>query len=570
MVLQTKSQELKDIIATYNSDWLLGNLSFLIHAGIQRAGDQLGKLSSPLRQLYYLAGLNVSSDPVSGHKVMFSRKEWNQIVVLLNEIEAEYDKLFFQNKSEEITKEWKHVRQVAIPSFLSYFNQGILNYEEQVINWTKDLFTPLDNIIQGATGVKTEDFIQFYDNLDLLRKKNLQAHSTQPDLLRPNWDKYTKIEMGDAANTVPDFIKNIGERNKYLHTYMSDHGIIDRFYPEEITSEKLPIEKVKTILNYLVIEQEQTNFLYYTETRPGNPLFEKPILYIGNGMYQVFEVKQVIHAINSLLEQICTTTKENITKYVEKKGKILEDKTAEIFSNFFKSDFKIYRSYFVDGNEQDILILWKKYAFIIETKGYTLREPFRNPEKAFVRIKDDFDSCIGYGYEQIRRVEKKFIEGVPLNITDRTGKLIEKIDTKQYEQDFSIIVNLQSFGQIQCDLSTLINLENDDDVYPWAIQLDDLEIFLLTMMSLKKSPKSLIDFLLLRETLHGKLICSDELEICGGFLIGKLNQKDVNKAKIIRTIPDLGDIFDVQYQKTMGFKNERNLYEKQSGKYLFW
>ncbi|MCY7420288.1 MAG: hypothetical protein LH478_00885, partial [Chitinophagaceae bacterium] len=46
-------------------------------------------------------------------------------------IEAEYDKLFFPTTPEEVDEQWKHVRKVAMPSFLSYFNQGPLNYEEQ-------------------------------------------------------------------------------------------------------------------------------------------------------------------------------------------------------------------------------------------------------------------------------------------------------------------------------------------------------------------------------------------------------------------------------------------------------
>lgn len=368
MSLEAKSQQLKAIIATYNSDWLLGNLSSLIHAGKDRAKDQLGNLSSPLRQLYYLAGLNISSDLANGHDIMYKPKKWNQIVTLLNEIEAEYGKLFFPNKPEDVTEEWKRVRQVAMPSFLSYFNQGPLNYEEQVTNWIKDFFSSMDGIIENATGVKTEDFIQFYENLDQLRHINFQAHSTRKDLLRQNWGKYTKIKMGVDDNA-PDFIKEMGEENRHLYTYMSDMGIIDRFYPEELVSENLSIEKVKIIINFLAIKREQTDFLYYTATKPGNPLFEKPILDIGDGMYQVFEVKQVIHSINNLLEQICTTSQENITKYVEAKGKLLESRIIELFSTFFRSDFKIYRGYFVDGCEQDILILWGKICLYSRGKG---------------------------------------------------------------------------------------------------------------------------------------------------------------------------------------------------------
>ena len=140
----------------------------------------------------------------------------------------------------------------------------------------------------------------------------------------------------------------------------------------------------------------------------------------------------------------------------------------------------------------------------------------------------------------------------------------------EFEEDFSIIVNLKSFGQIQNDLSTLIKLENDDDVYPWAVKLDDLEIFLLTLISRKKKPIDFVNYLLMRETLHEKLICSDELEICGGFIEGKLKQKKVDYADVIKTHPRMGELFDYQYNKGMGFKNEKYLNEKQSGKYLFW
>jgi hypothetical protein len=570
MSLENKSQALKDLVATYDTQWLLGDLSFLMHAGRERAKDQLGQLSSPMRQLYYVAGLNVTSDPKNGNDIRYTPEKWNEIVVLLNEIEIEYNKIFFPNTEDEITEEWKRVREVAMPSFLSYFNQGPLNYEEQVINWIRDLFTSLDKTIENTTGVKTEDFIQFYENLDQLNQNNFRGHSTNKELLRPNWKDYTKIQMGVVDNA-PDFIKEMGKQQEHLYYFMADHGIKDRFYPSELVSENLPIEKVNIILNLLSICRSQSDFLYYTSSRPGNPLYEKPIVDIGNGMFQVFEVKQVIHAVENLLEQICTSTKEDTTKYVDRKGKLLESKIIELFTNFFKADdLKVFQGYYVDGNEQDILILWEKYAFIIEAKGYSLREPFRNPEKAFVRIKDDFNACIGYGYSQTRRIEKKFIDCVPLRITDKDGKLIEEIDTSQYEEDFSIIVNLKSFGQIQTNLSTLLTLENEDDVYPWAVKLDDLEIFILTMIAKKRKPTDFVNFLLMRETLHGKLICSDELEICGAYLTNKLNQKTIDRTDTIVTAPDLGDIFDKQYHKTMGFKNEKYLHEKQSGKYLFW
>jgi hypothetical protein len=569
MSLESKSQELKDLVSTFDTQWFLGDLSNLIqNIGTGMANDELGKLSSPLRQLYFIAGLLVSSDPVDGGDIQYSPQKWGKIVDLLNQIESEYDQLFFPEPDEIIDEQWKKVRSVAMPSFLTYFNQGPLNYEEQPINWIRELYIQLDNIIESVLGLKTEDFLCFYENLDSLIQKNFQNFSANKATPRPNWEKYTKIQMG-VVDGVPDFIKDFGEKRRVLYTFMADKGIVDRFYPNELVSTSLQLEKVNAILTLLTTSRHQSDFLYYTATKPGNPLYEKPIVDIGDGLFQVFEIKQVIHSIESLLETICSKTNDNRTRLIEKKGELLEKRIVELFKSFFKKDFEVFSAYYVDGYEQDILFLWKDHAFIIEAKGYNLREPLRDPNKAFVRIKDDFKACIGYGYSQTRRVEQKFIDQVPLRITDKKGNLIKEIDTTKYiDTDFSLIVNLKSFGQIQNDLSTLLDIQEDS--YPWVVKFDDLEVFILTLMAKQKSPHFFVDFLLLREQLHGKLICSDELQVCGAFISNKITEVLIEKKDVVMLSPDMANLFDEQYNKGMGFKNEKYLYEKKSGKYIFF
>lgn len=568
MSLEMKSKDLKELVATFNTDWFLGDLSNLIHAGRDRAYDQLGKLSSPQRQLSYLAGLNVTSDEVLGNDIIYRKDKWDKIVKLLNEIEDDYMKLFWPSKPEDITTEWRRVRMVAMPSFLSYFNLGPLNFEEQVLNWVGDLFTPLDTTIELATGVKTKDFILFYNTLDALRQRAFQAHTMRKDWLRADWKSYSKIKMG-VADDAPDFIKAMEEDYAPMSYFTADHGIIDRFYPKELVSDNLSLEQVEKIIGLLSLKRAQSNFLFYTETRPGNPLYEKPIVDIGGGLYQVFEVKQVIHSISKLLERICAAEKKAKDKYVGLKGDLLENRIENLFLKLFGIECKIFRSYFVEGREQDLLIIWQNFALIIEAKGYNIREPLRDPDKAFLIIQSNFDDSIGYGYEQTSRVEKKFIEKAPLIITNKRGVVIEEIDTSKYE-DFSIIVNLESFGQIQTDLVTLLKRSHEDDVFPWAVKLDDLETFILTMVAKKMQPSKFIDFLRMREELHGKLICSDELEVCGGFLTGQLKLEKILNVQKVVTTHAMGDIFDQQYRKGIGFKDEKMLEEKTSGKYRFW
>lgn len=572
MSLDSISQELKDLVSTFDTKWFLGELSNQMkNAGSSMAPDELKGLSSPQRQMYFLAGLLITSDPSNATDFQFSHEKWNKMVKLLIKIEQEYDKLFFPKSDEDITEEWKKVRKVAMPSFLSYFNQGPLNFEEQPINWVSDLFVQLNPIIETETGLKTEHFIQFYENIDNLIQKKFQGFVSpkQRNLFQKEWLDFSDIKMG-VFDEVPDFIKEIGEQNRPLYTFMADPGIIKRFSAKDIVSTNLSLDQVKNILSLLTCKRTKSDYLYYTATRPGNPLYEKPIVDTSNETYQVFEVKQVIHAIEIILETICSKSKENLNKLTAKKGKLLEEKILNLFKAFLKSDYKYFTSYYIDGNEQDILFLWKDYAFIIEAKGYNLREPLRDPDKAFPRIKDDFKSSIGYGYTQAKRVEDKLKTQAKLLINNKDGNLIEEIDTAKYEGNcFSIIVNIKSFGQIQNDLSTLLEI-GDEDVFPWAVRLDDLETFILTLIAQKKSPNAFIDYLLIREELHGRLICMDESELMGGFLINKIDKKIIETSDIVMTTPDLANIFDQQYVKGMGFKNEKLLKEKESGKYMFW
>lgn len=574
MTLLDKSLKLKKLISTFDTRWFLGDLSSLMHSiTANRAQDQLGKLSSPQRQLYYLAGLLMTSPSDEASDYIYKKEKWDDIVELLNDIEKEYDELFFPKEGEIVDTEWKHIRQVAVPTFLSYFNTGPLNYEEQKINWIRELYSPMNTEISKITGISVEELIEFYNNIDSLTQKNFQGHTNNKKPLRENWKDYTNIKMGIHPDT-PAELKSLEKVYERLNYFRADRGIKDRFYPEEIVSVLLPLEKVQIILKYLVCRRTETEFIYYTDTRSSNPLYERPIVDIGNGVFQVFEVKQVIHAIENFLEKVVLKNPKSKDKYIKRKGNLLENCVASLFKKFFdyackKNTYKIYQGYFVDKAEQDILLLWNNIAFIIETKDYAYREPLRDPSKAYQRVKDSFNNCIGEAYKQARRIEGKFLNKEILVITNKKGDIIEQIDTSKFSFDFSIIVNKTSFGQIQCDLSTLLPVGNND-VYPWAVKLDDLEVFILTMIQKYKKLKDFVEFLLLREELHGRVICADELEICGAFLSKQIKSSQLINDRVFVTNPNMTQIFDDQYRKGLGLKDEKYWQEKKSGNTIFF
>jgi hypothetical protein len=58
--------------------------------------------------------------------------------------------------------------------------------------------------------------------------------------------------------------------------------------------------------------------------------------------------------------------------------------------------------------------------------------------------------------------------------------------------------------------------------------------------------------------------------VSGAYLTQKIDKEIIDTSDTLVTTPDLANIFDQQYVKGMGFKNEKLLKEKKSGKYIFW
>lgn len=105
--LETISRNLKLLLAKYNTQSALGHLSFLMTCITNGAKDKLRRLVSPMRQLYYLAGLLVTQGSDGTNEFHFSEEDWKNIVDFLVDIENEYYKLFLPATPEEVTEEWK-------------------------------------------------------------------------------------------------------------------------------------------------------------------------------------------------------------------------------------------------------------------------------------------------------------------------------------------------------------------------------------------------------------------------------------------------------------------------------
>ncbi|WP_207428957.1 hypothetical protein [Pedobacter sp. SYSU D00535] len=170
------------------------------------------------------------------------------------------------------------------------------------------------------------------------------------------------------------------------------------------------------------IPKQDDKFLFFAQQ---NPLDQKPIVLLPSGEYIHVYQKQVPIALFRLLYQHFLSKPNLVEKLRQHRNMSLERKTEDVFKQFFRKESRtfFYTNYHSNPNtEQDLLILSKNAAFIIEIKASKYRQPFRDPVKGFTRLKSDFKESIQYGYDQCLRIEDKVFENTPFTVFDKATR----------------------------------------------------------------------------------------------------------------------------------------------------
>ena len=102
----------------------------------------------------------------------------------------------------------------------------------------------------------------------------------------------------------------------------------------------------------------------------------------------------------------------------------------ETLKKFFSDDAVILSNVYETEdlhNEHDLVVLWNRVLFVIESKASPPVEPFRDPEKAFTRISRAFrsDRGIQNGFDQANRLRKLVACSETLELYDVNSRLNE-------------------------------------------------------------------------------------------------------------------------------------------------
>lgn len=534
--MEEKIKALKEKLRKFGTRDLLGMMAiqFLTFGNnaedITEQSDIFNKtdLMSPQKQYAYLAGLLMSTEDLSNGVVDEDLKCYDELEKDVQEITLHYTQKFLDFGDVSVNHDLEVITRnlVSMEAFSSYFDTGILRYDYQTENLMRTLYLPFDEELEKLTSLKVADFITFYHlicdvfktalntpKIEMIKIKDfLTSLNPNPDDVEAEYKKILSYAHGQTIRdlqTAMDGLYTI-KAAKIIETFGETRG--------------------KALIKKFSLERKERDFFYYNGN---NPFANQPLCWLDKG-----ETLFIVHPqfLLTAIYNFVTATLENpknvfAEKYKKNKADIVEKMFLGQLKQIFGENAKYHVSVCEERGtkEHDILVEYENYIIIAEVKASKVREPFFNPEKAFIRIKDHFnsDSGIGGAYQQAILL-KKFIEQhniVTLYENKTEAFTVNDISNKRI---LPFILTLNQFGNIAVNTSLLLNKE-DDQPYPWICNLHDFENIIDINKYLKKGTQDFIDYVVWRIEHHKDIISSDELDVIEGYYFDKGIKNSTNQ-----------------------------------------
>jgi hypothetical protein len=460
-----------------------------------------------------------TSEPV--RPVEFDKRQLKRASKLLKSIFNAYFWMYFPSHDELhlLQTDWGKKTEVVMPTFLHYFNMGMLASVEQMIARTIRYLSPFDDTIRDTIGVTVSDALRVaqWISCDLQQLMDeLPSVKAQEEVLRKALlnralnEQWTDEQIRAAARQEPYY--SCGVRFRYLlsrfNTVLRDD--LQAEFGEEIA---------EGYWNAYVIQRGSIDaFTYMTED---NPAEQRPLYSVGDGIAMCASANSLFYAILIKGERVLmeSTAKDSFTK---RRDREFEEEVETCFRKLFGNDADYWPGLYetpLQQYEHDLVIKVGRTLLVIEAKASPPVEPFRDPDKAFTRIERAFKSDRGIqkGFDQALRVEQELRAGNHVPLYDSKGDLAVELMPSQIDEIFCICVTRDDFGPLAIDLSLLLK-KGKDDPYPWAVNITDLENLFVAWDHLELGIQRFFDYLRSRIQLHGKIIPNDELEIAGYYI----------------------------------------------------
>lgn len=503
-------------------------------------------LLSPARQCSFLLGqLLASPEPEAPRE--FKEEEWKTAQALLNQAFSAYQILF--NPSEEMSEapspEWWRARDVALPTFLHFFNTSLLASTDQVAERVRRYLTPWDPELRSALGISASDALAI---ATLIGDSLQRALDSTTLALRKA--RATQIEILDRAKAAAWSVDQIREAARG-----TDAGPVFEDFTRKITT--LGIISLQTLREKFP-DTAEIFWRLFTVARGSGPQIDFPTertIFDDRPLVQVTANEAFVPLLTAVFTAILDRGERalligsNRDSYLRRRDRIFEQEVCAQVSRLLGDEVSIYAnvSEAPDGRfEHDLVVLGEDLCLLLEAKASPLIEPFRDPDKAFTRLRHAFsaESGIQGAYDQAMRIWRRLQAGEDVPLYDRNGRVSVVIPATSASSTFCVCATRDSFGPLATDLALLLE-KAPQEPYPWVINVLDMTTLADAWQYLKWGSGKLHDYLRTRVILHGRAFSWDELDYAGYFIRhGGLESADRGPTDLLFLDPTYSDVFD--------------------------
>lgn len=542
-------KELKQLTSTISLESLI---NFISMRQFEFNHGKSTTLSSPFQQGTYLLGLAASQEEPT-NPTEFNDHLDKKISKLLNRIFSFYTLNYFDvDKNNENDKQTK---LVVMSAFIHYFFTSKTLNSHQIKEWIFFWFKDYSTILQENYKFSVEDLLSFSTLLEDEIQNNFDERKKEIQLLDLYRQRFLEKCDEDIANFPLEMqrIKDDSELQGKMKNFF-DNSLKVFSVPISKISDKFESEKLDNILNVFSLKRGDAEEIIYLTDK--NPIQFKSLFIDKDRIYYVANNSFFIAIIN-FLENFLYKEVKSAQKNIQNRDKKLESKTTELFKRLCSSNAEFYESAFQNANstnEHDLVIYDNGVLLIVEAKASPPKEPMRDAEKAFIKIRDHFKSSAGLqkAFDQANSLKNRVLDDQKLTLFTKKGKLLIEIPLVEIKVIHTICVTRDDFGALGCNLNYLLD-KQEGESYPWVIDIANLDSIVQAWDHLELNYSDFYEFLSQRNQLHNKVISMDELEYVGAYLKyqGGLKGFISAKADYIPLTMEDADIFDEIYFKTL-------------------
>jgi hypothetical protein len=470
---------------------------------------------------------------------------------MLDSLFSAYVSLYMPSKEElgTLAPEWHRVREVSMLAFLHYFNTGLLASVQQVVERIRIYLVPFDAELSSALGISASQALAICQWISDQLQKSLDdlqasAHAEREERLKlldkAEKEKWSLDALKDAARD-PSYL----EKAEKLLSGMKDLGLVS------LPRLKAAFPGIGSVFcdQFSVRRGEAPEIRYPTEQ---SIYEERPLIRIS-GAEAFCPLGNALFSALLLVGERTLLQNPARDKFLRSRDKALEDEALTKMRAFLSSKASIWSEVYEAPDcqyEHDVVAADDGLYLLLEAKASPPIEPFRDPDKAFVRLRDAFraDKGIQKAYEQGNRIVRKLKAGNVVPLYDACGREVGRLSPDQSKLPVGVCVTRDNFGALATNLALLLEKDAGDS-YPWVVNIIDLGNLAEAWSYFGWGPAELRKYLEQRIELHGKVFSDDELDYAGHFVRhGSFDSAIKVRADLLQLNPEYSSLFDDLYR----------------------